>query len=74
MLFFWRINDWKKPSIISELGQRQESQSSQGRVGFVTLFARVWIEISFYVLFVLQGKAFDKQMTEDEIWVSFGAI
>ena len=55
-------------SYISERGQRQEFQNVHGRVSLVVLLVQSCIYGLTYTLVMLQGQAFDVQVTGDEFF------
>ena len=55
-------------SYISETGQRQELQNVHGRVSFVILLVPSCLYGLTYTLVMLQGQAFNVQVTGDEFF------
>ena len=55
-------------SCISETGQRQEFQNVHGRVSLIILLLTICLYGLTYTLVMLQGQAFDVQLTGDEFF------
>ena len=55
-------------SYISETGQRQDFQNVHGRVSLITLLVPICLYGLTYTLVILQGQAFDVQVTGDEFF------